>query len=124
MNLQDLHERQEKSRSRKSSVTIEGGEDAIERLKESEKLIAELNESWESKLRKTEAIRKEREAVLAEMGVALKEDGGTIGVFSPKKVRFFSSFPFLWCWSRIYLWIISLIIWSKSTIVESYNFCK
>jgi hypothetical protein len=27
----------------------------------------------------------EREAVLAEMGVALKEDGGTIGVFSPKK---------------------------------------
>jgi hypothetical protein len=27
-----------------------------------------------------------REAALAEMGVALKEDGGTIGVFSPKKV--------------------------------------
>lgn len=27
-----------------------------------------------------------REATLAEMGVALKEDGGTIGVFSPKKV--------------------------------------
>ena len=86
VNLQEIHERQTKSRSRKSSVTIDGGEDAIERLKESEKLIAELNESWESKLRKTEAIRKEREAVLAEMGVALKEDGGTIGVFSPKKV--------------------------------------
>ncbi|KAK7482513.1 hypothetical protein BaRGS_00026224, partial [Batillaria attramentaria] len=85
VNLQDLHEQREKSRSRKSSVTIEGGEDAIERLKESEKLIAELNESWEEKLRRTEAIRKEREAVLAEMGVALKEDGGTIGVFSPKK---------------------------------------
>ncbi|XP_070207701.1 kinesin-like protein unc-104 isoform X2 [Littorina saxatilis] len=85
VNLQDLHEAREKSRSRKSSVTIEGGEDAIERLKESEKLIAELNESWEEKLRRTEAIRKEREAVLAEMGVALKEDGGTIGVFSPKK---------------------------------------
>ena len=86
VNLQDLHDRHAKSKLRKSSVTIEGGEDAIERLKESEKLIAELNESWESKLRKTEAIRKEREAVLAEMGVALKEDGGTIGVFSPKKV--------------------------------------
>lgn len=28
-----------------------------------------------------------REATLAEMGVALKEDGGTIGVFSPKKVQ-------------------------------------
>lgn len=23
------------------------------------------------------------------MGVALREDGGTVGVFSPKKVRFF-----------------------------------
>ncbi|XP_021372883.1 kinesin-like protein unc-104 isoform X4 [Mizuhopecten yessoensis] len=73
------------SRSRKSSVAIEGGEDAMERLQMSEKLIAELNESWEEKLRKTETIRKEREAVLAEMGVALREDGGTIGVFSPKK---------------------------------------
>lgn len=29
-----------------------------------------------------------REALLAEMGVALREDGGTVGVFSPKKVRF------------------------------------
>lgn len=26
-----------------------------------------------------------REALLAEMGVALREDGGTVGVFSPKK---------------------------------------
>lgn len=91
MNLQDLHEERERNRSRKSSVTIEG-EDAIERLKESEKLIAELNESWEEKLRRTEAIRIEREAVLAEMGVALREDGGTIGVFSPKRVSFIISF--------------------------------
>ena len=29
-----------------------------------------------------------REKVLEEMGVALKEDGATIGVFSPKKVIF------------------------------------
>lgn len=27
-----------------------------------------------------------REALLAEMGVAMREDGGTLGVFSPKKV--------------------------------------
>ena len=27
-----------------------------------------------------------REALLAEMGVAVREDGGTVGVFSPKKV--------------------------------------
>uniref|UniRef100_A0A3Q0S065 plus-end-directed kinesin ATPase n=1 Tax=Amphilophus citrinellus TaxID=61819 RepID=A0A3Q0S065_AMPCI len=77
-------------------------EEAIERLKiekvvlfshhqqETEKIIAELNETWEEKLRRTEAIRMEREALLAEMGVAMREDGGTVGVFSPKKVQFFS----------------------------------
>ncbi|XP_070817573.1 kinesin-like protein KIF1A isoform X8 [Chaetodon trifascialis] len=62
-----------------------GSEEAIERLKETEKIIAELNETWEEKLRRTEAIRMEREALLAEMGVAMREDGGTVGVFSPKK---------------------------------------
>uniref|UniRef100_W5KAG8 plus-end-directed kinesin ATPase n=1 Tax=Astyanax mexicanus TaxID=7994 RepID=W5KAG8_ASTMX len=62
-----------------------GSEEAIERLKETEKIIAELNETWEEKLRRTEAIRMERSALLAEMGVAMREDGGTVGVFSPKK---------------------------------------
>ncbi|XP_048397683.1 kinesin-like protein KIF1A isoform X16 [Stegostoma tigrinum] len=62
-----------------------GSEEAIERIKETEKIIAELNETWEEKLRRTEAIRMEREALLAEMGVAMREDGGTLGVFSPKK---------------------------------------
>ncbi|XP_030218862.1 kinesin-like protein KIF1A isoform X6 [Gadus morhua] len=60
-------------------------EEAIERLKETEKIIAELNVTWEEKLRRTESIRMEREALLAEMGVAMREDGGTVGVFSPKK---------------------------------------
>uniref|UniRef100_A0A8D2LCN7 plus-end-directed kinesin ATPase n=1 Tax=Varanus komodoensis TaxID=61221 RepID=A0A8D2LCN7_VARKO len=64
---------------------VPGSEEAIERLKETEKIIAELNETWEEKLRRTEAIRMEREALLAEMGVAMREDGGTLGVFSPKK---------------------------------------
>uniref|UniRef100_A0A8C2PKI4 Kinesin-like protein n=1 Tax=Cyprinus carpio TaxID=7962 RepID=A0A8C2PKI4_CYPCA len=52
---------------------------------ETEKIIAELNETWEEKLRKTDSIRQEREALLAEMGVSVKEDGGTVGVFSPKR---------------------------------------
>ncbi|XP_071491497.1 kinesin-like protein KIF1A [Diadema antillarum] len=60
-------------------------EDAIDRIKESEKLIAELNETWEEKLKKTEAIRLQREEMLAEMGVVMREDGNTVGVFSPKK---------------------------------------
>ncbi|OXB77236.1 UNVERIFIED_CONTAM: hypothetical protein H355_002228, partial [Colinus virginianus] len=62
---------------------------------ESEKIIAELNETWEEKLRKTEAIRMEREALLAEMGVAIREDGGTLGVFSPKKVKKTASFQIM-----------------------------
>ncbi|XP_066578392.1 kinesin-like protein KIF1C [Amia ocellicauda] len=59
-------------------------EEAVEMLKETEKIIAELNETWEEKLRKTESIRLERESLLAEMGVSIREDGGTLGVFSPK----------------------------------------
>ena len=48
--------------------------------------LSELNETWEEKLRRTESIRHQREAVFAEMGVAMKEDGQTVGFFSPKKV--------------------------------------
>uniref|UniRef100_H2YU70 Kinesin motor domain-containing protein n=1 Tax=Ciona savignyi TaxID=51511 RepID=H2YU70_CIOSA len=58
---------------------------ALERIKESEKIIAELNETWEEKLRKTECIRQQRENALMELGVSLREDGGTLGVFSPKR---------------------------------------
>ncbi|GFT28387.1 kinesin-like protein unc-104, partial [Nephila pilipes] len=70
---------------KKQRTVSASGEDVIEQLQESEKLIAELNETWEEKLKKTEAIRLQREAVFAEMGVALREDGDTVGVFSPKK---------------------------------------
>jgi kinesin family protein 1 len=52
-------------------------------------VFIELNETWEEKLKRTEAIRLQREAVFAEMGVAVKEDGNTVGVFSPKKVSTF-----------------------------------
>lgn len=51
-------------------------------------LPLELNETWEEKLKRTESIRLQREAVFAEMGVALKEDGNTLGIFSPKKVQY------------------------------------
>lgn len=70
-----------KGRTRTGSST----EMAVDQLQASEKLIAELNETWEEKLKRTEQIRVQREAVFAEMGVAVKEDGITVGVFSPKK---------------------------------------
>lgn len=84
-------------------------EEAVDQLQASEKLIAglkilfysnyialfncfvffikELKETWEEKLKRTEEIRIQREAVFAEMGVAVKEDGDTVGVFSPQKVN-------------------------------------
>ena len=38
-------------------------------------------------MRKTEEIRKQRDLELADMGLALREDGsGAVGVFSPKQV--------------------------------------
>ena len=69
---------------RSGSVSV-AGENAIEQLQESEKLMLELNETWEEKLKKTEAIRIQREAALAEMGVATREDGDAVGVFSPSE---------------------------------------
>ena len=92
-------------------------EEAVDQLQENEKLVAgmknvqicvtvptyfifrvcyrgtnfyyflELNETWEEKVKRTESIRHQREAVFAEMGVAIKEDGATVGFFSPKKVN-------------------------------------
>ncbi|CAI2344287.1 unnamed protein product [Caenorhabditis sp. 36 PRJEB53466] len=60
--------------------------DTIEQLQASEKLIAELDKTWEQKLTKTEEIRKLREEELREMGLACLDDGTTLGVFSPKKL--------------------------------------
>ncbi|XP_073978084.1 kinesin family member unc-104 isoform X4 [Rhodnius prolixus] len=72
---------EEKSKAQSSTIA----EEAVDQLQASEKLIAELNETWEEKLKRTEEIRLQREAIFAEMGVAVKEDGDTVGVFSPKK---------------------------------------
>uniref|UniRef100_A0A0A9X260 Kinesin-like protein unc-104 n=2 Tax=Lygus hesperus TaxID=30085 RepID=A0A0A9X260_LYGHE len=70
---------------KKASQSSAIADEAVDQLQASEKLIAELNETWEEKLKRTEEIRIQREAVFAEMGVAVKEDGDTVGVFSPKK---------------------------------------
>uniref|UniRef100_A0A670J0I6 plus-end-directed kinesin ATPase n=1 Tax=Podarcis muralis TaxID=64176 RepID=A0A670J0I6_PODMU len=59
-----------------------GSEEAIERLKVRAKImhaLAELFKFW------LHPLVFSREALLAEMGVAMREDGGTLGVFSPKK---------------------------------------
>ncbi|XP_060522821.1 kinesin-like protein unc-104 isoform X2 [Cylas formicarius] len=80
-NMVERNNKENQQRARAQSTTAE---EAVDQLQASEKLIAELNETWEEKLKRTEAIRIEREAVFAEMGVAVK-DGNTVGIFSPKK---------------------------------------
>ncbi|KAH8854932.1 Kinesin-like protein [Schistosoma japonicum] len=58
-------------------------ETTLEALRASEKLMAELNETMEMKLKKAERLREQRENELMEMGIAIR-DGGVRGVFSPK----------------------------------------
>lgn len=65
---------------------------------------------------RTEEIQREREAALAEMGIALQrgEDGKTLGVFMPKKVsqlltRIVSMFLTLSVCSRLILLILMKI---------------
>lgn len=55
-----------------------------EQLSQSEKLLTDLNQTWEQKLQKTEEIHKEREAALEELGISIEK--GFIGLSTPKKM--------------------------------------
>lgn len=55
-----------------------------EQLNQSEKLLQDLNQTWEQKLQKTEEIHKEREAALEELGISIEK--GFIGLSTPKKM--------------------------------------
>ncbi|ATY64151.1 kinesin family [Cordyceps militaris] len=55
-----------------------------EQLSQSEKLLTDLNQTWEQKLQKTEEIHKEREAALEELGISIEK--GFIGLHTPKKM--------------------------------------
>ena len=92
-------------------------EEAVDQLQENEKLVAEMSETWEEKLRRTESIRHQREAVFAEMGVAIKEDGETVGFFSPKKVKKKKTLPFfslvqrkIWSFQQLHFFFVKCIL--------------
>lgn len=55
-----------------------------EQLSQSEKLLTDLNQTWEQKMAKTEEIHKEREAALEELGISIEK--GFIGLSTPKKM--------------------------------------
>lgn len=68
-------------RSKLLSVgSVENNQLIADKILESEKLMAELNETFEEKLRKSEKLKLEREQLLGEIGLVSHE----FGVFSPK----------------------------------------
>ncbi|CAM1501102.1 Fc.00g102640.m01.CDS01 [Cosmosporella sp. VM-42] len=77
----------------KQMVSITGSDGVVkkvskaeiaEQLSQSEKLLTDLNQTWEEKLLKTEEIHKEREAALEELGISIEK--GFIGLHTPKKM--------------------------------------
>ena len=55
-----------------------------EQLSQSEKLYADLNQTWEEKLVTTQKVHKEREAALEELGISIEK--GNVGLSTPKKM--------------------------------------
>jgi kinesin family protein 1 len=55
-----------------------------EQLEQSEKILQDLNQTWEERLEKTQVIHKEREAALEELGISIEK--GFIGLSTPKKM--------------------------------------
>ncbi|EJU06137.1 kinesin-like protein [Dacryopinax primogenitus] len=58
--------------------------DLQEQLEASEKLMKEVNETWEEKLERTKAIQQEREQALEELGITVERD--MVGVHTPKRM--------------------------------------
>jgi kinesin family protein 1 len=56
-----------------------------EQMETSEKLMQSLNETWEQKMERTQAVQKEREKALEELGITVEKN--LVGVHTPKKVR-------------------------------------
>ncbi|VDM51755.1 unnamed protein product [Angiostrongylus costaricensis] len=46
-----------------------------ERLAESERLVAQMNKSWEERLKETDSVNKERQRDLAEIGISVESSG-------------------------------------------------
>ncbi|KAJ1819520.1 hypothetical protein LPJ60_003715 [Coemansia sp. RSA 2675] len=56
------------------------GGDLADRLRASEKLVAELNQTWEQKLARTQAVQADRERALAALGIAVDTNAAGLGV--------------------------------------------
>ncbi|XP_022249018.1 kinesin-like protein KIF13A isoform X2 [Limulus polyphemus] len=71
--IRELREEVEQLREQLKHATQREG--LYERLKESEKLVQEMSETWEEKLVKTEKIQQERQQALEKMGISVQASG-------------------------------------------------
>ncbi|KAI5850349.1 hypothetical protein DFP73DRAFT_571768 [Morchella snyderi] len=55
-----------------------------EQLTASEKLLGDLNQTWEQRMEKTQLVHKEREAALEELGISIEK--GFVGLSTPKRI--------------------------------------
>ncbi|XP_027197078.2 kinesin-like protein KIF13A isoform X2 [Dermatophagoides pteronyssinus] len=67
--------RQEVEQLREQLIHATVNTDLQERLAESEKLIREMEQTWEDKLRRTEKIHQERQQALEKMGISVQSSG-------------------------------------------------
>ncbi|CAO3597622.1 unnamed protein product [Absidia cylindrospora] len=65
---------------RKLSMT-----ELVDQLKASQKLLDQMNQTWEQKLIKTQDVHQEREKALEALGILLKKDNG-MGIHTPKQI--------------------------------------
>ncbi|KAK3104345.1 hypothetical protein LTR53_018422, partial [Teratosphaeriaceae sp. CCFEE 6253] len=56
----------------------------VEQLSQSEKLYRDVNQTWEEKMKTTEAIHREREQALEDLGISIEK--GFVGLSTPKKM--------------------------------------
>ncbi|CAL4103220.1 unnamed protein product, partial [Meganyctiphanes norvegica] len=63
------------SMKRDGPASLKEEESLNEKLHESEKLITNLSESWDSKLKKTERVQQERQQTLEKMGISVQASG-------------------------------------------------
>ncbi|CAN6663939.1 hypothetical protein TRVA0_035S01134 [Trichomonascus vanleenenianus] len=74
---------------RKSQDTDENSSESVDadlrdRLMESERLLAEANQTWEDRLKLTQEMQKEREKELEDLGISLEND--MVGLHTPRRV--------------------------------------
>ncbi|XP_042236957.1 kinesin-like protein KIF13A isoform X3 [Homarus americanus] len=64
-----------KQMTRDGPASLQEEESLNEKLHESEKLITNLSETWENKLKKTERVQQERQQTLEKMGISVQASG-------------------------------------------------